>query len=390
MKIGIAHSCMSFGGSEARAVWAIQALRDHHDLTLITPRRVNVDDLNRFYGTSLKSADFRQRIAPAPLGFRPALDAAALRGAIFQRFCRSIAGEFDVLISAYNLCDFGVPAIQCIADFSWDMTLRYRPQLGSELIHRDNVLRSAYLTVCGMIRRPSGRNLLGGQDLIVANSHWTAEQLQRRHGAADCVVIYPPVNFPQVDVPWSQRETGFVCLGRISPEKRIERIIQILSGVREIGHNVHLHVIGRFDGSSYSRMIRQLCRENGGWVRIEGEQIGQSKVRLLSSHRYGIHACNIEAFGIAVAEMTKAGCIAFVPDQGGQVEIVNHPMLCYCDIDDAVRKIDVVLRSEELQTSLRQYLQKQAAMFSAEEFMRDFRGVVDCFLHQRQEVRQSA
>jgi hypothetical protein len=54
MKIGVAHPRLGRGGSEARAMWAMQALKDDYDVSLITAGEVNLKELNSFYGSSLR------------------------------------------------------------------------------------------------------------------------------------------------------------------------------------------------------------------------------------------------------------------------------------------------------------------------------------------------
>jgi hypothetical protein len=66
--------------------------------------------------------------------------------------------------------------------------------------------------------------------------------------------------------------------------------------------------------------------------------------------------------------MVKAGGIVFVPDNGGQVEIVNHNDLVYGSVPDAIDKIDTVLGSQERQNILRQYLATGAQRFSSNHF----------------------
>jgi glycosyltransferase involved in cell wall biosynthesis len=390
LKVGIAHVRMAHGGSEARAAWGIQALRDEFNVSLITSGDVDVEAINHFYGTSLQPCDFDLRIAPPPFGLQRAMDAAAMRGGVFQRFCRSIAHEFDVLISAYNFCDFGMPAIQCIADFSWNETIRNEidppPAHGSRLICRPSPLRTAYLSLSRVMSRPSGRNLLG--DCIIANSQWTAQMMRQRCGV-DCQVLYPPVVFNSPIVEWQKREIGFVCLGRISYEKRIEQVIEIISRVRQLGHDLHLHIIGAIDDSPYGMMIQSLCQTNREWIIAEGEKSGSKKEELLSRHRYGIHARPREAFGIAVAEMVKAGCIPFVPDCGGQVEIVQHPELCYRDVEHAVKQIDAVLRDATVQQNLSEHVLSQSSRFSNELFMSEFQQIVERFVCTRRSALAS-
>jgi len=386
VQVAIAHVCMGRGGSEAQAMWAIQALKDDYDVTLLTAgcvREADLEDLNKFYDTSVRWDEVSVLEAPLLPGMRRNQLAAAVRGALFQRYCRKVASRFNVLVSAYNMCDFGVPGIHLISDFAWDHELSQKfdpmPQQARRLIHRNGLLRKAYLAFARSLARPSGRNLFAGEDLIVANSRWTARILEERHGACNVPVIYPPVVAEFPHVPFDQKEFGFVCIGRIDHEKRVEKMIEIVGRVRSLGHDVHLHVIGSIDQSPYGRMIRRLCAENCTWVIPEGRKTGEQKARLLTGHRFGIHACEREAFGIAVAELVKAGCIPFVPDTGGQVEIVGDPQLCYRDVDDAVAKIDAVLSDETRQRQLAEKLAGHMERFSNERFACEFREIVEGF-----------
>jgi len=177
-------------------------------------------------------------------------------------------------------------------------------------------------------------------------------------------------------VAWERREAGFVCLGRVAHEKRVENIIGILSGVRSLGHNVHLHIIGGRDHTLYGDMIERMCMENAGSATMEGQKAGEQKAKFLTGHRYAIHACRREGFGIAVAEMVKAGCVTFVPDEGGPPEIVGDARLSYQDANDAVRKIDAVLRSEPLQQELHLKMLRRGAFFTVEAYQAAIRRLV--------------
>lgn len=370
-------------------MWGIEALKADYDVALVTTAPVGpreLQELNAFYSTSLLPSEFSVVQAPMLSILRKSETPAALQGAFFQRYCQRIARQFDVLVSAYNPCDFGVPAIQLVADFSWDHELlrQFDPAPRRwQLIPRDGRLHRAYLTACRWFSAPSGRDLFHGEDLLITNSQWTSRVLSDRRGVRGARIIYPPVITDFQPAPWEQREPGFVCIGRVRYEKRLETIIEILGAVRSAGHDVRLHLLGRIDHSHYGRTIRALCRRNAEWIEFEGTKTGAEKSALLSRQRFGIHARPYEPFGIAVAEMVAAGCIPFVPDNGGLVEIVEEPELRYRDPSDAVAKIDAVLRDPQRQRQLAAGLAQRAGRFSTERFMREFRAAVDEFARRR-------
>jgi glycosyltransferase involved in cell wall biosynthesis len=84
--------------------------------------------------------------------------------------------------------------------------------------------------------------------------------------------------------------------------------------------------------------------------------------------------------------MVLAGWIVFVPNGGGQVEIVNHPGLIFEDEAVASEKIDAVLASKAEQESLRDRLRQGAHRFSEESFQAQIRQVVKGFLKERIEA----
>ena len=80
---------------------------------------------------------------------------------------------------------------------------------------------------------------------------------------------------------------------------------------------------------------------------------------------------------MAVAEMVLAGCVPFVPDAGGPVEIVgNLPELRYRSVEDAVARIDRVRRDDDLLGRLRTALADRRPSLGADRFMREIREAV--------------
>jgi ribosome-associated translation inhibitor RaiA len=87
--------------------------------------------------------------------------------------------------------------------------------------------------------------------------------------------------------------------------------------------------------------------------------------------------------------MVKAGCIVFVPGEGGQAEIVNHRSLIYNSVEDAVEKIDTVLRKPQLQAELREHLKNQGTKFSTNAFMEGLRAAAEKFLSEKHSKKRA-
>jgi glycosyltransferase involved in cell wall biosynthesis len=381
-KVALVHIRLGWGGSEAVALWALQALRPHYDVSLITCGPVDLPRLNEYYGTALNSGDFTLlRILP------PGLKAGrfdALQAHILQRYCQRVASRFDVMISSYNPLNFGVPGIHFVSDFSfvpeWRFALYPTLRNHKRWWYGDSPLRRAYLGLCNLI---SSIDLHGfKQDVLVANSKWSAARVRERMGV-EARTLYPPVVGEFPSVPEKEMENGFVCLGRVVPEKRVDQVVEILAQVRRRGHDIHLHVLGGFEDGRYERQLKGMTSAHRDWVFFEGKTLGAKKKELLARHRFGIHGCKNEAFGIAVAEMVKAGCLTFVPNGGGQTEIVDHPSLTFENDDDAIQKIVSVLQNRALQAALAEHLRERSRELSTERFQDTVRSLVAEFLATR-------
>ncbi len=369
------------GGSEAAAAWILQAIQDEYRVTIMTLGRPDLAALDASYGTSLAADRIEIRALRVPAGMNRRFD--ALRTFRLARQVRRSSGEFDAVISAYGLFDLGRRGIQRVGDFSFDDGLRRELHGAAKAVHRTSLPRALYLGL--------GRILSGGsseawkKDLIVANSEWTRKLLWERFGVPSRVV-YPPVFGGTPGVDWEDRADGFVLMARLVPEKGILSVIEALREVRG-SRPVHLHVLGRREDRGYVRELEQARCGNEDWLFFEGEVHGAEKARILAGHKYGISGCRHEAFGIAVAEMVKAGCLVWVPDGGGQTEIVAHQDLIYEDARDAAVKIRRVLTDPGRQAWLREHLRARAASFSTGRFVREMRAVVRSFLEENRAGR---
>lgn len=381
-RVAVVHpGLVAGGGSEVAALAAVRALQEDHRVTLITTGRPDLAVLSARCGAGIDLARLETRLVAVPPLTRRRFD--ALRGAPLARYCRRRAGDYDLMISAYNLMDFGRPGIQIVADLSFDDGLRreaVRSGGGAEpVLHRPWPGRSFYL---GLARALAGGRAAGWRmNRTLANSRWTARLLRERLGLA-AEVVYPPVAGDFPPVPWNEREDGFVAVGRLVPEKRFEDIVAVLAEVRK-SRPVHLHIVGRRVRASYARKIEALCRRHGDWARLEGEMYGAEKAAFVARHKYGLSACRGEAFGIAVAEMVKAGLVVWVPDGGGQTEIVDHPDLTYADPGRAAALIGRVLSDAAAEAGLRRHLEGRAGVFTAGRFAAGLRAAVRDLLDGR-------
>jgi glycosyltransferase involved in cell wall biosynthesis len=185
-----------------------------------------------------------------------------------------------------------------------------------------------------------------------------------------------PGGFP--DVPFAARDDAFVHVGRLSREKEIDKLIAILARVRAHGHAIRFHVVGPRDDRRHAARLHALAEPHRAWLTFHDDLPRGDMVGLVARCRYGIHGMVGEHFGIAAAELQRAGCVTFVPDDGGPAEIVGgDERVIYRSADDAVAKIERVLKDASLRAAVQADVKRRKDRFSEHRFMEEMRAVVD-------------
>jgi glycosyltransferase involved in cell wall biosynthesis len=367
------------GGGNGVAAWMLQALTSEHRVTVLSWRPVDVDPINRFFGTSLRASDFDTMVIPRSWTVGPdhlPVPAALLRSALLMRYTRRVSDPFDVIVGVHNETDYGRRGIQYV---HYPTYLRPRPEVDYRWYHRARPVLEAYYGLTDRIAGFSIDRLR--QNLTLANSNWTAARVKQLL-SIDARTLYPPVADPAAPLPWSERRTAFVALGRISPEKEYERPMRILARVRQHLPDLTFTIVGTWDRHvrRYMRELERLAATLGPWVQFR-HNLTRGEVRqLLASTRYGIHGMREEHFGMAPAEMARAGLVVWVPRGGGQVEIVgDEDTLLYGQEEEATDKILKVATDAREQARLREHLKARTAMFTTQRFSEEIRAIVHAF-----------
>jgi len=359
------------GGAHGVCAWILEALRQSHDVTILTWQQPDLGRMNATYGTSLRPEQFRW-VFPG-WAARFLVDRIPDKSA-FQRLnwlsamAKGMANEFDLALSADDEIDFGRPGIQYV----------HYPHLAKKR-------NLAGIQPWRLISRFSFPNML--RNLTLVNSHWTAAQFQEAYGSTP-TVLYPPASgeFPQV--PWSARRDEFVCLSRLEPDKNHRRMIEILRRVRRHHPQIRFRIVGSKESSSarglaYFSELRYIVDAEPDWLSLHVSVPRAELAGILSHARYGLHVRPGEHFGMGVAEMLRAGLIPFCHNSGGQVEIAARPELIFDSDDDAVGVIARLLEDPMRIAQTQNALQPARERFAPEHFCASLLATVNSFLHDR-------
>ena len=367
------------GGSNGLAAWVLQALLPEHRVTVLSWQPVEVGSINRFFGTHLHRSDFDTIVVPRAWRLVPDVlptPATLVKLSLLMRYTRKVSAGFDVLFGAYNETDFGRRGIQYI---NYPSYLRPRPVVDLRWYHQAKAPLAAYYVIADRVAGFSLARMRSNVTLV--NSDWAGEHVRHLLGGQPRT-LYPPVADPGPGRPWTERAPHFLAVGRISPEKEYERVMRILVRVRATTPGLRLTIVGTSDRHSarYFASLQLLARSLGDWITFR-QDVSRDELReLMGAHRYGIHGMREEHFGMAPAEMARSGVIVWVPNGGGQMEIVGYePALMYASEDDAAAKISAVLADPVAQARLGGALAARAARFSTDRFVREVREIVATF-----------
>jgi glycosyltransferase involved in cell wall biosynthesis len=367
------------GGGNGVAAWVLQALVPEHKVTVLSWTKVDVEPINRFFGTQLRPGDFNTLLVPrrwTRLPDRLPVPATLIKLALIMRYTRRLSEDFEVIFGVYNETDYGRRGIQYI---HYPTYLRPRPDVDLRWYHRPHAGLEVYYRLADAIAGFSLDRLKG--NLTLVNSNWTGGHV-RDYLGVDTRTLYPPVVDPAPPLPWSERRGDFLAVGRISPEKEYERLMRILARVRRHHPDLRLTIIGTWDRHArrYFDELTALAASLGSWIEFR-QNLSRDEVRgLMASHKYGIHGMREEHFGMAPAELMRAGQIVWVPRGGGQMEIVGEePALMYDTDDEAVDKISGVLADTTEEARLRDLLAERGPLFSTDRFVNEVREIVHAF-----------
>lgn len=347
-RIAFFHPIVSRGGGDAVFLNMVESLQDDYEIDIFTISDPDFHSLNNYFDISVDPTALTVRRLN-PLGKILNYSSSILKrttgtwlgrihASFFGRIANRFRDEYDLMISTGDFPFYG-PSIQYIHFPRFG-----RPKIKSK-IEPDTLYRNTYDRVCQRVAGFDVEKM--GDSTIVTNSEWTAGVVEDIYGEKP-KTVYPPVNVSGFSsTPWNERESGFISVGRIERSKNILRTIEIIKGLRNQGHDVHLHVIGSPSDKRYYKKVKNEI-EKKEFLYLEGEMSREKLLKLISTHKYGIHGMEHEHFGIAVAELVAGGTIPFVHDSGGPREIINHNKdLLYKGEEDAINKIERVLCEED-------------------------------------------
>jgi glycosyltransferase involved in cell wall biosynthesis len=328
-RLAVVHNTLDFrGGADAVCVHTCAALSADHEVTLFTisessPERVAAQfdvDLDARVAAPPGAGALAAGFATAAPYVGPQL---AARSVLLRAFFLRHADAFDLAVSTANELSLPLPSVQYV----------HFPQF-----HLDRAAEGESGRLDGLWSRLAAPTGFETTRLLV-NSAWTADVVESIYDRQPAV-LHPPVD-PIDGLAWADREPGIVVLGRIAPDKRTLDAIRIVDGLREQGYEIECTVVGTAPTAyrDYVARVRAAAADRP-YLTVETDVSRARVCELLGRNRYGLNAKPREHFGMAVAEYVAAGMLAFAPNEGGQVDVLDgDERLLFGSVEEATARL---------------------------------------------------
>jgi glycosyltransferase involved in cell wall biosynthesis len=143
---------------------------------------------------------------------------------------------------------------------------------------------------------------------------------------ADKVEIVPPaVDYVDAAALRDKEEGLLVYVGRITPSKRVDHLVEALARVRDSGIDARLEIVGGGESSARAA-VEQVARDRGveSHIRSSGYLDEQTKRDLLARAALIVMASAREGWGLVITEANSVGTPAVVYDRPGLRDSTIH------------------------------------------------------------------
>lgn len=385
MRIGIFNPYLhSLGGGERVVTVMAEALKNKHDVDLITYDEIASELLERTFDVDLKGVGIRvlsKEIKSKFLVFTELMQRVkGLMGvglALGRRFGDRFTAEYDLFINHEFLTYLPSYARRSIM-----MCMFPRRLVGAtEGLSLFESVHNAYLST---LLRLLSVNFVDTYDVLVANSQYVKRWVKRFWGR-DCIVIHPPVDVESFKP--SRKENMIISVGRFFSGYHEKKHVEMIKTFKKMCDNGlagwQYHLVGNAHREEiHKRYLKKVKTEATGYpVYVHTNAPIQELRALYGKSKIFWHATGFgedenanperfEHFGMSTVEAMSAGCVPVVIGRGGQVEIVRPGVDGYLwtTLDQLQKLSWHLIRNEDERMRLSVQAIERSRLFSKERF----------------------
>lgn len=226
-------------------------------------------------------------------------------------------------------------------------------------------------------------DLLSPSNLLVANSHFTANCI-KRYLDRDSVVVYPPVDVTRFrkGAQNSRKENVVLTVSRLRPGKNLE----IIPLIAKFTQRARFLILGLADQASQSaiRTLKQAIEDHRVNDRVEllTNQPFEKLLEKYSSAKIFLQTQPTEAFGISVVESMASGDVPIVPSNGGPwLDILGQQQgkygYSYRSAEEAAKIVEMLMENESLRVQVSDRAVQRASNFNTSNFERKILRIIE-------------
>jgi glycosyltransferase involved in cell wall biosynthesis len=367
----IHHTINSPGGESSFAMETIHSLSKlGYDIELVTIDKPNLKLISETYGKELPIKKIRSLFPFKMNSF-----------GIYQRLLTVVSSlnlqPSDIVINTNGTnLPFNIPqSVLCILYIHFPTILQTSSAYDNNKYNK-SLFWKAYFKPYQIMTHLLTKKALKRADLVLTNSIFTKNAIQKVYPSANPQVIYPPIDIESFSNCHNSnsRKNQVLVIARFSAEKQIEKAILIAKTL----HNIKFKILGSLlpINQSYFNNIQQMIRDYGlnNRVQLIPNATKDEIINAMSSSTIYLHTMHGEHFGISIVESMAAGLIPIVPSYGGCSEIVPREYQ-YTTIQDAAECISKNI--DHYDGTKRKFVYEIAKQFSPENFTRNLKSLID-------------
>lgn len=372
MRVGVFQPTFNvFGGGEFVAASIANTLAQNgHEVILFSNEKINQSEVKNFLGKPLHPS-VKNIVPPSHIAPKSLMDFYAN---IFRTFILKL--KTDIWIDVYSCCLFPWTNISYI-HFPFLNSDNYKlrfPYLKRPLLLQTGALPYVFFE----------KNLFNSnRKLVIANSQFTADELQK-NSRAKSTVLYPPIpsrffNDEKNKITKKQKKNLVVTVSRFDPAKGLEIIPHIASLTDD---NINFAIIGRLHHKTTLLSLQKLIKKLGLANRVKlYPNISKSELeKILERAKIYLHTKIGEHFGISIIEGMAMGCVPIVHASGGTKEFVPEHLRYRTSYEAAE-----IISREILDWSPQKGMESIAAAekFKEENFAKNFMKLFNMYAHKK-------
>lgn len=367
----IHHTLNSPGGESSFAIETIYSLSKlGYDIELVTVQKPNLEFISKTYGKELPVKNVRF-ISPFKMNYF----------GIYQRLLTVMSSlnlkTSDIVINTNgNNLPFNISQnILCILYIHFPALLQTSFEYNNNK-YKKSFFWKAYFKPYQIMAHLLTKKALKRANIVLTNSIFSKNAIQKVYPSVDPQVIYPPVDIERFSncLSSNSRENQVLVIARFSPEKQIEKAIMIAKLLK----NINFKIIGSLltVNQSYFNYLQQMIKdyELKDKVQLIPNATKDEMMNAMSTSMVYLHTMTGEHFGISIVEAMAAGLIPIVPTYGGCSEIVPTEYQ-YTTIQDAA---DCIYKNiDQYDNTKRKFVYEISKQFSPENFRRNLKYFIE-------------